>query len=69
MLAAVVISFFLCLLPFRAFTLWIILVPSDTIISLLSSEKGKICLVLLLKAFKAKLLDDDVDGLIYSYRH
>lgn len=41
MLAAVVISFFTCLLPFRAFTLWIILVPSETIIKLLSSEKGK----------------------------
>lgn len=41
MLAAVVISFFTCLLPFRAFTLWIIFVPSDTIISFLSTEKGK----------------------------
>ncbi|CRK89476.1 CLUMA_CG003214, isoform A [Clunio marinus] len=40
MLAAVVISFFTCLLPFRAFTLWIILVPSETIMSLLSSERG-----------------------------
>ena len=29
------------MLPFRAFTLWIILVPSETIMSLLSSEKGK----------------------------
>ena len=42
MLAAVVISFFTCLLPFRAFTLWIILVPTETIMSLLSSERGKI---------------------------
>lgn len=40
MLAAVVVSFFTCLLPFRAFTLWIILVPSKTIEALLSSEKG-----------------------------
>lgn len=41
MLATVVVSFFTCLLPFRAFTLWIILVPSETIMSLLSSEKGE----------------------------
>lgn len=40
MLATVVISFFTCLLPFRAFTLWIILVPADTIMDMLSSQKG-----------------------------
>lgn len=34
MLGAVVLSFFLCLLPFRALTLWIIIVPSETILSL-----------------------------------
>lgn len=34
MLGAVVLSFFLCLLPFRAFTLWIIVVPSETIVNL-----------------------------------
>lgn len=42
MLAAVVISFFTCLLPFRAFTMWIILVPSDYLNSFLSSEKGEL---------------------------
>lgn len=31
MLGAVVISFFVCLLPFRAFTLWIIIVPPEII--------------------------------------
>lgn len=30
MLGAVVISFFICLLPFRAFTLWIIIVPEES---------------------------------------
>lgn len=34
MLGAVVLSFFICLLPFRALTLWIIVVPSETIMSL-----------------------------------
>ncbi|XP_037030488.1 growth hormone secretagogue receptor type 1-like isoform X1 [Bradysia coprophila] len=34
MLGAVVLSFFVCLLPFRALTLWIIIVPSETILSL-----------------------------------
>lgn len=34
MLGAVVLSFFACLLPFRALTLWIIVVPSETIMSL-----------------------------------
>lgn len=34
MLGAVVISFFICLIPFRALTLWIIIVPRETIISL-----------------------------------
>lgn len=34
MLGAVVLSFFLCLLPFRALTLWIIIVPSETILQL-----------------------------------
>lgn len=32
MLGAVVLSFFLCLLPFRALTLWIIVVPTETIV-------------------------------------
>uniref|UniRef100_A0A336MIZ1 CSON001840 protein n=1 Tax=Culicoides sonorensis TaxID=179676 RepID=A0A336MIZ1_CULSO len=32
MLGAVVLSFFLCLLPFRALTLWIIVVPTETIL-------------------------------------
>lgn len=31
MLGAVVISFFICLLPFRAFTLWIIIVPEQSL--------------------------------------
>ncbi|XP_055847889.1 growth hormone secretagogue receptor type 1 [Episyrphus balteatus] len=34
MLVAVVLSFFLCLLPFRAFTLWIILMPPESIVAL-----------------------------------
>ena len=34
MLGTVVLSFFICLLPFRAFTLWIIIVPQETIESL-----------------------------------
>lgn len=34
MLGAVVLSFFLCLLPFRALTLWIIIVPSESILEL-----------------------------------
>lgn len=34
MLGAVVISFFVCLLPFRAFTLWIIIVPPELILQL-----------------------------------
>jgi 7 transmembrane receptor (rhodopsin family) len=41
MLAAVVVSFFTCLLPFRAFTLWIILVPSDTLTRILSNQRSK----------------------------
>jgi hypothetical protein len=41
MLAAVVISFFTCLLPFRAFTLWIILADNESIMSLMSSDKGE----------------------------
>ncbi|XP_065084603.1 tachykinin-like peptides receptor 99D [Ochlerotatus camptorhynchus] len=34
MLGAVVVSFFFCLLPFRALTLWIIIVPSESIVSI-----------------------------------
>lgn len=34
MLGAVVISFFICLLPFRAFTLYIIIMPSESILKL-----------------------------------
>lgn len=34
MLGAVVLNFFVCLLPFRALTLWIIIVPTETIMSL-----------------------------------
>lgn len=34
MLGTVVVSFFICLLPFRAFTLWIIVVPPETVIAL-----------------------------------
>ncbi|XP_026474054.1 neurotensin receptor type 2-like, partial [Ctenocephalides felis] len=34
MLGAVVLSFFVCLMPFRALTLWIIVVPPETIMSL-----------------------------------
>lgn len=34
MLGAVVVSFFICLLPFRALTLWIIIVPPEQIASL-----------------------------------
>lgn len=34
MLGAVVISFFICLLPFRALTIWIIIVPPETMLQL-----------------------------------
>lgn len=34
MLGTVVLSFFICLLPFRALTLWIIAVPQETLVSL-----------------------------------
>lgn len=34
MLGTVVLSFFICLLPFRALTLWIIIVPPETVMSL-----------------------------------
>lgn len=34
MLGAVVLSFFVCLMPFRALTLWIIVVPPETLMSL-----------------------------------
>lgn len=34
MLAAVVISFFVCLLPFRGLTLWIIIAPAEDILAL-----------------------------------
>lgn len=34
MLGAVVVNFFICLIPFRALTLWIIIVPMETIMSL-----------------------------------
>ncbi|XP_014483951.1 PREDICTED: growth hormone secretagogue receptor type 1-like isoform X1 [Dinoponera quadriceps] len=34
MLGTVVLCFFLCLLPFKAFTLWAIIVPPNTVISL-----------------------------------
>ena len=34
MLGTVVLSFFLCLLPFRAFTLWIIVVPPEAVMAL-----------------------------------
>lgn len=34
MLSAVIFSFFVCLSPFRAFTLWIIVVPPEAIMSL-----------------------------------
>lgn len=34
MLGAVVISFFICLLPFRVFTLWIIIVPFESVLNL-----------------------------------
>ncbi|KAG5679840.1 hypothetical protein PVAND_009377 [Polypedilum vanderplanki] len=40
MLFAVVVSFFTCLLPFKAFTLWIILIPTDTLNYLLSDQKN-----------------------------
>ncbi|XP_025834582.1 growth hormone secretagogue receptor type 1-like [Agrilus planipennis] len=34
MLGTVVLAFFICLLPFRALTLWIIIVPAESIMSL-----------------------------------
>lgn len=34
MLGAVVLSFFICLLPFKALTLWIIIVPYETLMSM-----------------------------------
>lgn len=34
MLGTVVLSFFVCLLPFRALTLWIIIVPPETVMAL-----------------------------------
>ena len=34
MLGTVVLSFFLCLMPFRAFTLWIIVAPQEAVFSL-----------------------------------
>lgn len=34
MLGTVVLAFFVCLLPFRALTLWIIIVPADSIMNL-----------------------------------
>lgn len=34
MLGTVVLSFFVCLLPFKALTLWIVIVPQDTFLSL-----------------------------------
>ena len=34
MLGTVVLSFFICLLPFRAFTLWIIVVPPEDVMAL-----------------------------------
>lgn len=34
MLGTVVLAFFICLLPFRAFTLWIVVAPQETIHSL-----------------------------------
>jgi hypothetical protein len=34
MLGTVVLSFFICLMPFRAFTLWIIVAPKETVFSL-----------------------------------
>ncbi|KDR21336.1 Thyrotropin-releasing hormone receptor, partial [Zootermopsis nevadensis] len=34
MLGTVVLSFFLCLMPFRAFTLWIIVAPEEAVFSL-----------------------------------
>lgn len=41
MLAAVVVSFFTCLLPFKAFTLWVILIPADTLNGLLRKQKSE----------------------------
>lgn len=40
MLAAVVVSFFTCMLPFRAFMLWIILTPVDVLERLLSTQRS-----------------------------
>lgn len=34
MLGTVVFSFFICLLPFQAFTLWIIIVPNETVLKM-----------------------------------
>jgi hypothetical protein len=45
MLFAVVCSFFTCLLPFKAFTLWIILVPTSTLNEFLADQKSKKLLV------------------------
>lgn len=67
MLATVVVSFFTCLLPFRAFTLWIILVPSETIMSLLSSERGEKILWKQNIYLKSKIYVDDDS--IYFNRH
>ncbi|EFN87258.1 Thyrotropin-releasing hormone receptor [Harpegnathos saltator] len=43
MLGTVVLCFFLCLLPFRAFTLWVIIVPPQMVISL--GTEGYYCLL------------------------
>lgn len=41
MLAAVVVSFFTSQLPFRAFTLFVVLVPEKTLGRMLSSNEGE----------------------------
>lgn len=44
MLGTVVLAFFVCLLPFRAFTLWIISVPGDTIMEIgMETYWGLVC--------------------------
>ena len=40
MLGAVVVIFFICVLPFQMFTLWIILVPRATFLKLDSQVKN-----------------------------
>lgn len=62
MLGTVVLCFFVCLLPFRAFTLWVLVTPSKTIVKL--GIEGYFCLLYLCRVML--YLNSAINPILYN---